>query len=127
MKQFNSEAYNQFYVPTEVKLTTANAKMFNCNFVTRENATQFHFYPKLKPLDSVEQKALFDKYVAIIGEALEKILGKKSDYLIDVVNDGVVEANIFVGVNGFGENHDLSRTLIEKLITFVHEKTDTSH
>lgn len=123
MKEFASSTYNQFYVPTEIKLTTATAKMFNCDFVILEDKTQFHFYPKIKPLDSSEHNQLFSRYKKIITEGLQNILGKSKEYVVDVVDDGVVDSNIFAGVKGFGSDNDHSRMLVEKLITFVHEKT----
>ena len=84
MKEFASSTYNQFYVPTEIKLTTATAKMFNCDFVILEDKTQFHFYPKLKPLDSSEHNQLFSRYKKIITEGLQNILGKSKDYDISI-------------------------------------------
>lgn len=123
MKEFTSSAYNQFYVSTEIKLTTATAKMFNCDFVILDDKTQFHFYPKIKPLDSSEHHQLFGRYERIISEGLKNILGKSKEYVVDVVDDGIVDSNVFVSVKGFGSDNDHSRTLVEKLITFVHEKT----
>tara|TARA_B100000214_G_scaffold358953_1_gene319921 strand:- start:8229 stop:8609 length:381 start_codon:yes stop_codon:yes gene_type:complete len=123
MKEFTSSAYNQFYVPTEIKLTTATAKMFNCDFVILDDKTQFHFYPKIKPLDSSEHNQLFGRYEKIITEGLQSILGKSKEYVVDVVDDGIVDSNIFASVKDFGSNNEHSRMLVEKLITFVHEKT----
>tara|TARA_B100000214_G_scaffold279221_1_gene209010 strand:+ start:2752 stop:3141 length:390 start_codon:yes stop_codon:yes gene_type:complete len=123
-ESFNKKTYNQYYVPEEVSLTTATAKMFNCDFVIRKDKTQFHFYPKIKPLNATEHTALFTQYRKLISEGLNEIIGENTHKRsIIIVDDGIVDSNIYVGVEGFGSDNDLSRPLVEKLITYVHEKT----
>ena len=56
--------------------------------------------------------------------SLSEIIGENAHKRsIDIVDDGIVDSNIYVSVEGFGSNNDLSRPLVEKLITYVHEKT----
>lgn len=115
MPEINTKLFDKGYETRPIVFHEATSPHFVCKFAFREDDTVLHIHPVYKPIRP--------EFTQILTEAVDACLGiKKDDAKIEYIEDELLEdSSFYVGLSGFGETHSMSRILVEKILTKLHE------
>ena len=116
IEKIESKAFKQTYEAKPVIFHEATSPHFTCKFAFRQDDTVMQIKPVFQPTRP--------EFHTILSDAVDSCMGiKKEDAVVEYIDDELIDGpNFYISLKGFGESHRMNQTLVEKILTLLHEK-----